>query len=114
MNPKLSICSTPNQIILPNDNKKNINDYIVKRVDDSVLMYPLPKKSLLRRKAWHGNDLNEIWASKLANKIKVEIFPATVEHILLHGSETWTLPGRLEKRLGSCYTILLMKVKNLS
>ena len=65
--------------------------------------------------AWSAcNDLDRIWRSKLDTKIKIKIFRATVEPILLYGSETWTLPARMERRLDGCYTRLLMRVKNLS
>ena len=65
--------------------------------------------------AWSAcNDLNKIWTSKLDTRIKVGIFRATVEPILLYGSETWTLPATLAKRLDGCYTRLLMRAKNLS
>ena len=65
--------------------------------------------------AWSAcNDLHKIWTSKLASNIKIKVFRATIEPILLYGSETWTLPVRLEKRLDGCYTRLLMRVKNLS
>ena len=65
--------------------------------------------------AWSAcNDLHKIWTSKLPNRLKVRIFRATIEPILLYGSETWTLPVRLEKRLDGCYTRLLMRVQNLS
>ena len=65
--------------------------------------------------AWSAsNDLHKIWTSKLAPRLKIKIFRATIEPILLYGSETWTIPVRLQKRLDGCYTRLLMRAKNLS
>ena len=50
--------------------------------------------------AWSAcNDMHKIWSSQLPNYLKVKIFRATIEPILLYGSETWTLSRKLEKRL---------------
>ena len=55
--------------------------------------------------------MHQIWTSQLPKSIKPE-FRATVEPILLYGSETWTLSKKLERRLdGTC---LLMRAQNLS
>ena len=60
------------------------------------------------------NDMYKIWKSKLARRIKIEIFRATIEPILLYGSETWTLSRKLEKRLDGTYTRLLMRAQHIS
>ena len=39
---------------------------------------------------------------------------ATVESILLYGSETWTLTKTLQKRLDGCYTRMLRMAYNIS
>ena len=99
---------------------KTISGYILKRVDDYKYLGSFAsssEKDFNTRKgmAWSAcNDLRKIWTSKLPLKIKVKIFRVTIEPILLYGSETWTLPVKLEKRLDGCYTRLLMRVKNLS
>ena len=99
---------------------KTVSGYILKRVDDYKYLGSFAsssEKDFNTRKgmAWSAcNDLHKIWTSKLANNIKIKVFRATIEPILLYGSETWTLPVRLEKRLDGCYTRLLMRVKNLS
>ena len=99
---------------------KTINNTILKRVDDykylgSYISSSAKDFNTRKGMAWSAcNDLNKIWTSKLDTKIKVEIFRATVEPILLYGSETWTLPVKLEKRLDGCYTRLLMRAKHLS
>ena len=65
--------------------------------------------------AWSAcNDMHKIWSSQLSNNLKVKIFRATIEPILLYGSETWTLSRKLEKRLDGTYTRLLMRAQNLS
>ena len=58
--------------------------------------------------------MHKIWTSQLPKHLKLEIFRATVEPILLYGSETWTLSKKLEKRLDGTYTRLLMRAQNLS
>ena len=65
--------------------------------------------------AWSAcNDMYKIWSSQLSNNLKIKIFRATVEPILLYRSETWTLSKKLEKRLDGTYTRLLMRAQNLS
>ena len=65
--------------------------------------------------AWSAcNDMHKIWSSQLSNNLKVKIFRATIEPILLYGSETWTLSRKLEKRLDGTYTRLLRRAQNLS
>ena len=65
--------------------------------------------------AWSScNDMHQIWTSQLPKSIKLEIFRATVEPILLYGSDTWTLSKKLERRLDGTYTRLLMRAQNLS
>ena len=65
--------------------------------------------------AWMAcNRLDKIWRSELPNEIKIGIFRATVESVLLYGSETWTLSERLHKRLDGTYTKLLRRVQGIS
>ena len=65
--------------------------------------------------AWSAcNDMHNIWSSQLSNNLKVKIFRATIEPILLYGSETWTLSRKLEKRLDETYTRLLRRAQNIS
>ena len=50
--------------------------------------------------AWSScHKLKKIWNSTLSRKIKVRLFLATVESVLLYGSETWTLTKSMEKKL---------------
>ena len=65
--------------------------------------------------AWSAcNEMHQIWTSQLPKPLKLEIFRASVEPILLYGSQTWTLSKKLEKRLDGTYTRLLMRAQNLS
>ena len=41
--------------------------------------------------------------------MKIRLFRACIEPILLYGAETWTLTKTLSKRIDGCYTILLRK-----
>ena len=99
---------------------KTVKGYILKRVEDYKYLGSFTsssEKDFNARKgmAWSAcNNLHKIWTSKLPTRLKIRIFRATVESILLYGSETWTLPVRLEKRLDGCYTRLLMRVQNIS
>ena len=60
------------------------------------------------------NDIHKIWSSRLSNDFNIEICRATVEPILLYGSETWTLSRNLERILDGTHTCLLMRAQNLS
>ncbi len=61
-----------------------------------------------KAQAWHAsNKLTKIWKSNLPRATKVNIFQATVESILLYGSETWTVTTKVRKILDGCYTRLL-------
>ena len=65
--------------------------------------------------AWSAcHDLKKIWSSTLPRKLKVHFFSATVEHVLTHGSETWTLTKTLQKQLDGCYTRMLRMALNIS
>ena len=61
-----------------------------------------------KAKAWTAcHKLKRIWNSKISKKIKIRLFTATVESVLLYGSETWTLTNRLTKSIDGCYTRML-------
>ena len=65
--------------------------------------------------AWSAcNKLEKIWISNVSRGIKIRLFLATVESVLLYGSETWTLTKSLSDRLDGCYTRLLRKALNVS
>ena len=99
---------------------KTLNGTVLKQVDDYKYLGSFvssSEKDFKTRKgmAWSAcNDLHHIWVSNISTKLKIQIFKAIVEPILLYGSETWTLSAKLEKRLDGTYTRLLMRVKNLS
>ena len=43
--------------------------------------------------------MKDIWKSKLSKSLKIRLFIAACESVLLYGSETWTLIRAQEKRL---------------
>ena len=108
-------CNTDSDFVI-----KTINNTLLQMVSDYVYLgsyISSSEKDFLTRKgkAWAAcNAMNKIWSSDLDNDFKLKIFKATVEPILLYGSETWTLSKKLEKRLDGTYTRLLMRVQNIS
>ena len=60
------------------------------------------------------NKLLKIWKSELSRKIKTRLFLATVEPVLLYGSETWTIDKTFRKIIDRCYTRMLRIVLNIS
>ena len=59
------------------------------------------------------HKLNRVWNSPLKRNIKVRLFLATVESVLLYGSNTWTLTKKLEQQLDGSYTRMLRKALNV-
>ena len=65
--------------------------------------------------AWKAcHNLQKIWKSKMARKLKVRLFISTVESVLLYGSETWTLTKKLQKQIDGCYTRMLRMALNVT
>ena len=65
--------------------------------------------------AWSAcHKLRKVWSSKLPRKIKVRLFVATVESVLLYGAEAWTLTRKLTIQLDGCYTRMLRMARNVS
>ena len=60
------------------------------------------------------HKLRKIWSSKLPRKLKVRLFIATVESVLLYGAETLTLTHKLQKQLDGCYTRMLRMAMNVT
>ena len=65
--------------------------------------------------AWRElHYLKHIWHSAMPDDGKRAIFMASVESILLYGSEAWTLTAVQEAQLDGCYTSLLRMVFNVT
>ena len=58
--------------------------------------------------------MTSVWNSNLPCQTKLSFFYATVESVLLYGSECWTLKPTLEKSLDGCYTRMLRAVLNIN
>ena len=54
--------------------------------------------------------MKNIWQSDLRRDLKINLFQATVESILLYGSETWTITESLKKKIDGCYTRMLWMI----
>ena len=58
--------------------------------------------------------MKSICNSKMNISLKIRTFKATVEPILLYGSETWTINVSLRKKIDGCYTRLLRMASDIS
>ena len=68
-----------------------------------------------KAKAWAAvHRLKAIWKSTLSKKLKVRLFIAACESILLYGAETWTLTKAQEKSIDGTYTKMLRMVLGVS
>jgi len=79
-------------------------------IDDSY-------KDLKIRKAlaWSAaRKMDNIWKSHLPQKFKISLFRATVERILLYGSETWTTTNKMKTEIDGTYTRLLRHILNIN
>ena len=64
--------------------------------------------------AWKAcNKLTEIWKSTLYRNLKIKLFHATVESVLLYGYEIWTITAKIRKALDGCYTRMLRSAWNV-
>lgn len=68
-----------------------------------------------KAKAWAScHQMKKIWTSNLRQDLKKRLFVATVESILLYGSETWTITKSMAKRIDGCYTRMLRMALNIN
>ena len=51
--------------------------------------------------------MHRVWQSNVSRNIKVGLFQATVETVLLYGAEAWTMTKGLDRALDGTYTRLL-------
>jgi len=72
--------------------------------------------SIHKAQAWTAiNKLSKIWkAPQLSRELKIRVFRATVEAILLYGSQCCTFAVAQERSLDGTYTHLLRKALNIS
>ena len=50
----------------------------------------------------------------MKNSLKIRTFKATIEHILIYGSEYWTIDSTMRKQIDVFYTRLLRMASNIS
>ena len=55
-----------------------------------------------------------MWQSDLSKDLKINLFRAAVESVLLYGSESWTITDTLSKRVDGTYTRLFRTALNVS
>ena len=71
--------------------------------------------SVRKALAWSAcHRLKKVWSSKLRRQLKERLFLATVESVLLYGSETWSLNKTMEKQINGCYTRMLRMAMNVN
>ena len=99
----------------------NIRDGPLKRVDDykylgSWLLNSDKDFRVRKEFAWKAaKSLYRTWKSKtISRKVKVNLFHATIESVLLYNATTWTMTKTLEKSLDGTYTKLLRYALNIS
>ena len=67
-----------------------------------------------KAQAWTAcHQLRKIWNSKMSKRLKLNLFTAAVESVLLYGCEAWTLNKTIEKKLDGTYTRMLRMVLNI-
>ena len=60
---------------------------------------------VLKAIAWKVlNQMKNVWCSRLSQKLKVKLFLATVESVLVYGGEAWTMKKNLTKAIDGVYT----------
>ena len=70
--------------------------------------------SVRKALAWSAcHRLRKVWSSSLRRQLKERLFIATVESVLLYGSETWTLTKTMDKQINGCYTRMLRMAMNV-
>jgi hypothetical protein len=65
--------------------------------------------------AWSSiHSLQKVWKAPVRRETKTKVFKASVESILLYGSEAWTLNAARSKKLDGSYTRMLRAVYDIS
>ena len=68
-----------------------------------------------RARAWKVlHSMTKMWKSLLSNQLKRRLIVATVESVLLYGTETWILTRQEEKALDEVYTRMIRMALNVS
>ena len=93
----------------------------LKRVEDykylgSWLLNSQKDFEIRKDLAWKAIiKLFRVWKSKyISREVKINLFRATIESVLLYNATTWTMTHTLEKKLDGAYTKLLRYALNVS
>ena len=99
---------------------KTICGHIIKEVENFKYLGGRMKSTeddikVRKALAWSAcHKLSKVWTSSLKRPIKVRLFIATVESVLLYNCNTWTLTKQMEKSLNGMYTRMLRMALNVS
>ena len=67
-----------------------------------------------KSKAWAAcHQMKKIWNSDMKRILKIRLFQATVESILMYCSKIWTIPAALSKQNDGCYTRMFRMALNI-
>ena len=58
--------------------------------------------------------MNAIWKYNLHRDLKIRLFQATVELILLYGKGMWIITESLKKRIDGCYSRMIRMALNVN
>ena len=98
----------------------SLSGHYVKRVEEfkylgSYIGSTQNDVSVRIRSAWEAlNILNSIWKSNLSSKLKINLFRARVETVLVYGSITWTLTSKLNQYVDVVYKRMMRATLNKS
>jgi len=95
-------------------NKLSVNTYTIARVDDfkylgSWILSPDKDFEVRRGLAWDAaKKMTRVWKSQYSSSnFKYRLFRATIESILLYGSEAWIMSPTFLKKFEGSYSALL-------
>ena len=97
---------------------KSLKDENIKEVEDfkylgSFIGSTEHEVNIRIAKAWAAlNSMKTIWKSGLKEKLKKNVFRATVESVLVYVSVTWTLTKALNTEIEGAYTKMLRAATN--
>ena len=101
-------------------NLKNTSGDTIEEVDDFLYLGSWIQSTdrdiqVRKAKAWAAiHKLKNVWGSNLSKHLKIRLFIAACESVLLYGAETWTLTKAQEKSLDGTYTKMLRMVLGVS
>ena len=58
--------------------------------------------------------MQEIWKSKMPDKLKINLFRTAVESVLVYGAISWNLTAKLKGKIDGAYTRILRAALNKS